>query len=169
MTTKYYSNNNRPNPYADAPIPISTSEDDYEEEIICLSCRCNTVIRGEDDDFCTRCQRTFNVKQVETADIVESESMDSHNETLIANLPDALDAYNNRKKVEPQGAFAELQRKGSIRITSYTERSGSGQVTRSYSNSSGNHISSPTGLQRRSAPGPTRPTSNSNSDSEESE
>jgi hypothetical protein len=167
--TKYFKDNTKAKEYADRPIAIASSEDDYEE-IICPSCRCNTVVRYEDHNHCSRCQYTFNVKQeVEAADIVESESMDSHNETLIANLPDASDIYNNRRKVEPQGAFAELQRKGSIRITSYTERDGSGRVLRSYSNSSGNHISSPTGLQRRSAPGPTRPTSNSNSDSEESE
>ena len=82
--TKYYSNNNknRPNPYADAPIPISTSEDDVEE-IICPSCRViNYQTHGVDYDYrCTRCGHTLDVKQeVEAADIVESESMDSLNE-----------------------------------------------------------------------------------------
>jgi hypothetical protein len=164
MTTKYYSNT-KPNPYADIPISIAMP-DNEDEEIICPSCRCNTVIRGEDNDFCTRCQRTFNVKQeVEAADIVESESMDSHNETLVANLPDANDAYNNRRKVEPQGAFKTLQDKG-IRITSYIQRSGDGHVTSSFNERSGSSISG-AGQQRRGTPGPTRPTSNSKSESEE--
>ena len=114
MPTKYYSNN-KPNPYADIPIFIAASnEDDEEPEIICPYCHCNTVIRGEYNDHCTRssCGHTFNVKQeVEAADIVESESMDSHNETLISNLPDPNESFYNRGKVEPQGAFRALIKK----------------------------------------------------------
>jgi hypothetical protein len=159
MPTKYYNNNNRPKPYADRPIPISTSEDDYDdgaEVLICPSCRCNTVTRYDDHDHCSRCQRTFNVKQeVESADIVESESMDSHNETLISNLPDPLDQYRS-KRHEVQGAFKTLQDKG-IRITSYSQRSGEGHITSSWNERSGSSISDQ-GQQRRSTPRPTRPT-----------
>jgi hypothetical protein len=166
--TKYYSNNNRPNPYAGAPIPISTSEDDVEE-IICSSCRViNYQTRGDDYQHrCKHCGHTLDVKQVETADIVESESMDSHNETLVANLPDANDIYHNRKKVEPQGAFKAMMDRG-IHLTSYTERSGDGRVLRSYSNSSSSHTYSD-GSQRRSTSRPTRPTSDSDSNSDSGE
>jgi hypothetical protein len=153
--TKYYSNNHRPNPYADIPVPISTSEDDYDE-IICSSCQViNYQVRGDDTErHCKHCGHTLDVNRVETADIVESESMDSHNETLISNLPDASDIYNNRKKVEPQGAFKAMMDRG-IRITSYTQRSGDGHVTSSFNERSGSSISG-AGQQRRSTPRPTK-------------
>jgi hypothetical protein len=112
--------------------------------------------QARDDDYehsCKHCGHLLDVERVETADIVESESMDSHNETLISNLPDASDIYNNRRKVEPQGAFKAMMDRG-IRITSYTERTGSGQVTRSYSDSSHNYSSD----KKIRAPRPTRPT-----------
>ena len=69
--TKYY--NNKPNPYADIPISILTSEEEPDD--YCPSCHCDTVIKEEFNDWCTRCQRTFNVKQeVEASDIIESEA-----------------------------------------------------------------------------------------------
>jgi transposase-like protein len=171
--TKYYSNNNKPNPYADIPISIAAS-DDEDEEIMCPSCRViNYQTHGVDYEYrCTRCGHTLDVKQeVEAADIVESESMDSHNETLISNLPDPLDQYRTKRR-EVQGAFKTLQDKG-IRLTSYTKRGGDGHVTRSWND--GSNSSSDT--QRRvSAPRPmitedrnSDSDSISNSDSEESE
>lgn len=52
--------------------------------------------------------------------------MDDNSETLISNLPDALDAYYRRGKVEPQGAFKALQDRG-LKITNYTEKDGAGK------------------------------------------
>ena len=152
MSTKFYRNN-KPNPYADIPVSISTNEDD-EDDIYCPSCHCNTLVGGDDGDyFCTRCQRTVIMKQeVEVADIVESESMDSHGETLGSHLPDPNDSFHRRGRVEPQGAFKALQDKG-IRLTSYTERSGDGHVTSSWNDGSNSSSSSD---RKVSAPRPLR-------------
>jgi uncharacterized CHY-type Zn-finger protein len=127
MPTKYYSNNNKPNPYADAPVSVSTSEDD-ELEIICPSCRCNTVVKYEDHDHCSRCQHTFNVRregEVHAADIVESESMDDNPQPLVSYPEDPDARFYKAKKPEYQGAFKSLQDRG-IHIISYTQRSGDG-------------------------------------------
>jgi hypothetical protein len=163
--TKSYPNNTRAKEYADRPIPISTSEDDEDEEIICPSCWCNTVIRVDSgDDYCSRCKHTVKVKrEVEAADIVESESMDSHNETLISNLPDPNESFYNRGKVEPQGAFKALQDRG-IHVTSYTERGGDGRITRSWNEGS----NSSAGSDRKvSSQRPMRFTEDRNSEEEE--
>lgn len=61
--------------------------------------------------------------------------MDDNSETLISELPDAVDAYHKIRKVEPQSAFKALQDKG-IHLTSFVERDGAGRITRSYSDSS---------------------------------
>jgi hypothetical protein len=150
--TKHFKENIKGTHYVDRPIAIAGSEDN-ESEIICPSCHCNTVIRGESDDYCTRCGHTLNVRQeeVETGKIVESDNMDDNSETLISNLPDALDAYYGRSKPEYQGAFSQLKGKG-IRITSYVERDGIGRVTRSYSDGSSSSYGSDS--QCRSAPRP---------------
>lgn len=164
--TKYSNNNIKAKEYADRPI-VATSEDDEPEEI-CPSCWCNTVIKGEFNDYyCTRCKHSFNVKQeVEAADIIESESMDSHNETLVSNLPDANDTYYRKSKPEYQGAFSQLQGKG-IRITSYVERDGAGRVTKSYSD--GSYSSSGDPQRKLSAPRPTRFTEDRDSEDSDSE
>lgn len=127
--TKWSKENTKANQYSDRPIAIATSEDD-EPEIICPSCHCNTVVKVESDDYCTRCKHTFNVKQeveIATGKIVESDNMDDNSETLISNPPDALDAYYGRSKPEYQGAFKALQDRG-LKITSYNETNGAGRV-----------------------------------------
>lgn len=164
--TKWSNENINKTQDADRPI-VATSEED-EPDIYCPSCHCNTIVNGKDNDYyCTRCGHTFNVKQEEvgTGKIVESDNMDDNSETLISNLPDALDAYYGRSKPEYQGAFSQLQGKG-IRITSYVEKDGSGRVTKSYSDGSSSSYGSDS--QRKSAPRPTRFTEDRNSeDSEE--
>jgi hypothetical protein len=52
--------------------------------------------------------------------------VDDNSETPISNLPDALDVYYNRGKVEPPGAFKALQDRG-LKITNYTEKDGAGR------------------------------------------
>lgn len=150
--TKWYEKNHKNTGIrsTDTPISIASAREEKDDaDIICLSCRCNTVIRNESDDHCTRCGHTFNVKQeVDAADIIESESMDSHNETLISNLPDALDAYYKDKKPEYQGGIKSLYDRG-IHITSYVEKSGDGRITNSWNDGSNSSDS-----QRRSAPRP---------------
>jgi hypothetical protein len=147
MSTNYYRNNNRPNPYNDI-ISISPPEDDEDE--YCPSCHCNTLVRYEDHIYCSRCKHTFDIKQIDTADIVESESMDDNPEGLVSYTEDPDARFYNKGRVEPQGAFKALQDRG-IRITSYIERSPSGRVTQSYSDSS----SSSSG-KKASAPRPTK-------------
>jgi hypothetical protein len=52
--------------------------------------------------------------------------MDDNSETLISNLPDTLDVYYNRGKVEPQGSFKALKDRV-LKITNYTEKDGAGR------------------------------------------
>jgi hypothetical protein len=47
-------------------------------------------------------------QEVEAADIIESESMDSHGETLISKPPDPNDAYFKVRKPEYQGGIKSL-------------------------------------------------------------
>jgi hypothetical protein len=87
---------------------------------------------------------------VDAADIIESESMDSHNETLISTaIPDPNDAYYKDKKPEYQGGIKSLYDRG-IHITSYVEKSGDGRITNSWNDRSNSSSDS----QRRSAPRP---------------
>jgi hypothetical protein len=151
MPTKYYNNNKRPNPYADIPISVSTSEEDDDE--YCPSCHCNTLVKYEDHIYCSRCKHTFDVRQVEVADIIESESMDDNPEPLVSYSPDPNSRFYNRGRVQPQGAFSQLQDKG-IRLTSYTERDGAGLVTSSWND--GSNSSSSSSDRKISTPRPGR-------------
>jgi hypothetical protein len=147
MSTNYFRNNNRPNPYNDI-VSISTPEDDEDE--YCPSCHCNTLVKYEDHVYCSRCKHTFDVKQVDTADIVESESMDDNPEPLVSYTEDPNARFYNRGRVQPQGAFKSLQDKG-IRLTSYTERDGAGRVTSSWNAGTNSSSSSD---RKTSAPRP---------------
>ena len=151
MPTKYYNSTHKTGIRStDTPIPISTARfEEVNTDIYCPSCHCNTVSRNESEDHCYLCGHTFNVKQeVDTGNIVESDNMDDNNETLISNLPDALDAYYKDKEPEYHGGIKSLHDKG-IHITSYTERTGDGHITSSWNDRSGSSDS-----EQRRAPRP---------------
>lgn len=150
MSTKYYNDQHK-NKNIDLPVSIATSEE--EPDIYCSSCHCNTIVKIDDnDDYCTRCQRSFYVKQeVEAADIVESESMDDNPEPLVSYAEDPNARFYKDKKPEYQGGIKSLYEKG-IHITSYTERSGDGRITKSYTDRSGSSSSD----KKVSAPSPSK-------------
>jgi hypothetical protein len=82
-------------------------------------------------------------------------------ERLVAYPQDPDDAYCGKSKPEYRGTFNAMADRG-IHITSYTETSGYGRVTRSYSESS---KSSPDSQRKISAPKPFRESSDSDSES----
>ena len=137
MNTKWYNenHNNKGNQYADRPIVAAKEEFTGEDEpkVYCPECQFDTVIKEEFNDRCTRttCGRIFNIKRedketVETGKIVESDNMDDNAETLVSELPDALDVYYGRSKPEYQGGIKTLHDRG-LKITSYAETGGDGK------------------------------------------
>jgi hypothetical protein len=128
---------------------------------------CNTLVDGNDNDYyCTRCQRTVIVKQeVEAADIVESESMDDNPEPLVSYTEDPDARFYKAKTPEYQGGIRALSERGSIHITSYTERSGDRRITSSWNDGSNSSDSQ----HKIRSPRPIRFTEDRNSDSEDSE
>jgi hypothetical protein len=120
--TKYFKDNTNAKEYADRPIAIATSEDDVEE-IICTSCRViNYQTRGDDyEHSCKHCGYILDVRrEVEAADIIESESMDDNPQPLVSYGEDPNELYFKGKRPEYKGGFSELQGRG-IHITAYTE------------------------------------------------
>ena len=68
--------------------------------------------------------------EVETGKIIESDNMDDKSETLVSTaMPDPNEAFINKDKIEPKGAFKVLQDRG-LKISSYTETGPDGKPLR---------------------------------------
>jgi hypothetical protein len=122
--------------------------------------------QGRRDEYLNRINSTpisIDVPQ-EPKSLVSAKSKGPNTGGNVSYNPDPNDQFMHKNDPLhiPSGLYT-LQQNGRIHITSDIIRAGDGRFLRSYSDSSGSSRSD--GSQRRSAPGPTRPTSDSNSNS----
>jgi hypothetical protein len=120
--------------------------------------------QGRQDEYRNRINETpiSIVVPQEPKSLVSAKSKGPNAGGNVSYLPDPNDQFMHKNDPPhiPSG-LDTLQQNGRIHITSDVIRGGDGRVLRSYSDNSGSSRSD--GSQRSSAPGPTRPTSDSDS------
>jgi hypothetical protein len=129
--TKYYDNRNKgiPNPDSDLPVSVPNYDQiatDFHEERYCPYCNfrlSKLQDHGSNVDwYCSKCVISYPNKSESKSKSRLSTPQKSNNERpAVSYLPEP---GLRRKKTEVKGGLAELQKRSSIKITSYTESKG---------------------------------------------